>query len=240
MIFNNTNFDNLFKILNIRRSLIPNISHNMLEFSGRDGSTSLSKSKLEVGRIEVDIEVKSENRETKREDMRILAGLLFTREEEKLRFKDEPDKYYMAKLDGNTNLEEFYIYGVTTLSFACGDPIAYGQTIKHNISDETTIYISCTEEVSPVFKFNIDKATSSVKILNQGNGKYVLINHNFNVGDKLEIIFNDKWKVRNNGIVIAEKVTISSDFFNLHPGENNIKIEPSTLTAELEYIERWL
>lgn len=236
MEFNNIDFTEYFNILEINRPLLPKVRTYETEVPSKDGYYTLNKSTLDANIIGVKIELKADNRQEKRDYFRRIAGLLFTREEKKLRFHDEPDKYYMAKLSEDTNLNEFYLYGVTTLQFKANDPIAYGKTIKHNISGTTQINLTCTEKTKPKFAFNITSSVSKIEIKNN-LGEYVLINHNFVNGDKVVVDFNDKWKARKNGNVIAKDITILSDFFNLEVGMNTIIVN---IPCELEYKERWL
>lgn len=237
MIFNNTDFADYFKILNIRRPLLPSIYVESTDVTRKDGSLSLTESTFEEMIIEVDIEIKSDSKSDKRDLMREVASKLFSREEKKLIFKSEPGKHYMAKLANSTDLNEFYLYGLTTLIFVASDPIAFGADRNIPFSGTTTLFLGGTYKTRPKFTFNVSSSISQIKITNMLTGKYVEVNHNFISGNVVEIDFKDKWKVRRNGIVIAEYVAIESDFFDLEVGENKINVSAN---CTLEYIERWL
>lgn len=237
MIFNDIDFTERFKILDIRRPLIPSIFTENREVRGKDGNIPLNENELEQGLIEVDIEIKAGKRETKRNELRELAFDLFTREEQRLCFKDEPDKYYLARITGETNLEEFYLYGNTTLVFSASSPISYGKDIDINISNDFTIDLKGTYKTTPIFEFDIAENIGIIELRNLDNGKFVKVEHSFKVGDKVEIDFGDKWKVRKGETIIAEDINFASTFFDLEVGENNLR---SNIAGKIKYKERWL
>ncbi|WP_130806522.1 distal tail protein Dit [Senegalia massiliensis] len=239
MYFNNINFCDYLIVNDIRRSILPPQNTILRKVPKSIGQTFIRK-ELGVGVIEVDITLIANNRVNLRKNIRQLASMLYTETLEKLIFDDEVDKYYMAILSEDTELEEICSIGEGTLTFICPDPISYGDTKSHTITDSVKLFLSGTYKTKPKFIFNINSNIDHIKLTHIDKGKFVYIEHNFIPGDIVEVDFNDKWKVRKNGVVIAEDIWIISDFFYLDVGENNINIEPLGVDVTMEYIERWL
>lgn len=240
MYFNDINFNHHFKILDVRRPLLPPITRGNINVPKLDGSYPITKSNLEEYTIEVDIEVKADSRYDMRSNIRNIANLLFTREEKELRFNDELDKYYMAKLSGESSLKQFYNFGTATLTFIASNPYAYSDKKIISIVNKETLFLDGSVETYPKFNITIKSNISNLKINNLSLGRYVLINRSFNIGDLVEIDFSAKWKVKRNGYNEDKYVTIESDFFKLNVGENNLMIEPSGQEVEMEYKEGWI
>lgn len=237
MFFNGIELDDYFKILDIRRPILPIVSPNTTNIENGDGSKDSRKSILEEGTIEVDIKLSSDSLVNKRKAIRNLASMLFSRDVKELKFKDELDKHYLAKISGNTDLSEVFLYGRATLSFVAPDPIAFGEKKVVSISTNANIKVNGTYETKPKFIFNITSGKTYIQVVNTDSGELVKINHNFIAGNTLTIDFNKKWKTNKNNVVIDEDVTFESDFFHLSPGSNNIVVSSP---ATLEYVERWL
>lgn len=244
MYFNGIDFDAYFRILAIRRDILPKIKPNLMELEGRDGSVEIKESKFEESNIEVDIKIDFDLEDNlgKRNKIRGIASKLFTREVKELKFKDEPDKYYFAKISGETSLDEIYFSGKATLVFVAPDPIAYGQLkeIYWSASSKLQFNLEGSFAVKPKLNFEIGFSFENLEIRNEKTGKYIKINRSFSAGDSLEIDFNDKWKARLNGVVIAEYVTIESDFFNLNLGQNTLSKSPNGFSGTMKYRERWI
>lgn len=231
MIFNGIDFTEYLVVEKIHESLLPPIE-NILTTIPRSNKAKFERSNLGPRLIEIEVRI-IKSRKTLEENIRYIAGLLYTTEPKKLVVND---KYYIAILDGETSLETFIHTGSSTLSFIAPDGVAYGNKLKHQISGTTQINVSGNYKTLPKFTFNITENINKIEIRNN-LGKYVLINHNFINGDIVEVDFDDKWKVRKNQMVIAKDVTILSDFFSLQRGLNTITVN---VPCQLEYTERWL
>lgn len=85
--------------------------------------------------ISVEVTLLRDNWADLRSAVRGIAAWLFTEDDAMLTFSDEPDKYYMARLTGDTDLNELLYTGETTLHFVCADPFAYAVTEKNKYQD---------------------------------------------------------------------------------------------------------
>lgn len=229
VIFNNNVLNEYVIVEEIRDSILPPLFTDRTDNVSSRGSR-FRKNRLKEKIIEVDIRMIDGLEDKKMQ----LASVLYTENLVKLEFDGY---YYMAILDGSTELVKFLYTGSVTLEFLATDPIAYGENRTNDIVDNVTLILGGTYKTLPKFSFNISSTLNKIRINNMGTGKYVEVNHNFINGDKVEIDFNDKWKVRKNGSVIAENVTIESDFFSLKVGENKLSVN---IPCTLEYVERWL
>lgn len=240
-IFNGKHSSELGIIVSeIRIPPTPPIENKLLRSDSADGALDFGVT-YSSREIEVDCVLLTDSLQELRDSLRYLVGFLNPRNGvKKLQFNNDYKVYYLARLSEQIDVEEIATNGLFTLKFVCPDPIAFGETRINSIKDSINIVAGGTYETKPKFKINVNKNINSIKITNINNAKYVLINHKFVIGDKVEVDFNDKWKVRKNGIVIAEYVTIESDFFDLEIGENRLSIDPLGLEVEMEYTERWL
>lgn len=239
MIFNGVDFKEFLKVEEVRRSILPPMVVDSHEVPGMHGSKP-KRVTLGDGMIEVDIRLIKGSRSEVQAKVRELAYRLYTEEPARLYLPDEPDKYNMATLSGDTNLEKWLYTGGATLVFVCNDPIAYGESKEHSISDSTTLLVGGTYKTKPKVTYIFTESCNYVELRNLTSGKYVRVNHEFVSGDILILDFNDKWKARKNGVVIAEDVAIESDFFSLGVGENELTSKPAGLNPTIEYAERWL
>lgn len=235
MIFNNIDFGDYIKVERVRDPLLPSIKNITKELSGKHGLL-YRKNTLEAKYIEVEIRLIEKNRSKVKEKARTLARLLYTDEPKELRFKEEPDKYYIAILDGNTDLDRFLFTGFAVLTFLATDPIAYGETRKLDLTTDTTFYNLATAETRATITIPITSNIDHIRIVNQNTGEFIQVEHNFIVGDKIIIDFQNEL-VTKNGYSIMKDLYLESDFFTIQVGENRIT---SNVIGTLEYIERWL
>lgn len=236
MYFRGINLKNYFNILDIRRNILPpqNIKRNHIP--GRAGSVFVKQEHLE-NTIEVDIEIKGDNKKHLRTVVNDLASKLVSEQPGKLIFTDEPDKYYLAVLEGDTRLNEFYLFGTTTLVFLCPDPIRYGKTAKVPITGTQIFYSLGTYETIGVLTIKITENINYLRVTRKDSGNFIYLNDKFNIGDEIVIDF-EKQYIRKNGYLIMDKLTLESDFFSIPVGECTISL--SSGKGELKFVERWL
>lgn len=111
-------------VLDVKTSILPPIATQTVDIPGMPG-TDYIRSVYGVRKLDVKVGYHGANLADFRSKMREWAGWLKPGKLEQLIFDDEPDKYYMAVLDGSTDLSQIVAYGDGTLSFICPDPFAY-------------------------------------------------------------------------------------------------------------------
>ena len=162
-IFNNHDFSNDLRVNNVRRSIVPPVVDDLLYIPGRDGAYNTG-SNFDVLYISFRIIL---NKLTDRTKVRNLADNLHTQGLKQLILKDEPDKYYNAKLSSRTDLDEIMKVGQGMIIFLCPDPYAYSITedTEDFANDEATIDNEGTADAFPVFELTIDAVSTYLSVL---------------------------------------------------------------------------
>ena len=236
MIYNDIDLEQYIKVLKISKSVLPTIENILKEIPGKPGAI-VARTKLKPIQISVEIEVKGPSKEGLNTIIRELAGMLYTEGTRQLRLPNELDKYYMAKLEGDTALEEILNYGRTVLRFICPDPVAYGKLVKVNLNSNTMIYNNGTYPSKGIIEIEITEETDHLEVTLLNTGEFLYIDDNFDVGD-IVMIDLEKEYVTKNGYSAMPNLYLESDFFEIPVGEFEITI--SNGDGILEFRERWL
>ncbi|HZK23814.1 MAG TPA: distal tail protein Dit [Oscillospiraceae bacterium] len=235
MIFNNIDMCDYFTANDVRRDILPPVAVATKAIPGRVGERFIKRN-LGMGIIEVDITVEGFLLSEMREKVREIAGILNTDEEKQLIFSDEPDKYYMAILNGDTRLKEIVSVGEGMLTFLCPDPLAYSlDAVTASLANK--VYNGGTAEATGVITVNVTDSVDYVQAKLKSTGEIVRIGDDFVAGDTV-IINLAQEHAEKNGHSIMAKVALASDFFDLPTGEFEIEVTGGTGT--LEFRERWL
>lgn len=218
------------------RQMLPPFNDAYVQIPGRQGGL-LFPGGLGDRRIELDCAFKEKNLPDIRAKARKVAAFLYTEKRSVLRFDDEPDKYYMAKIDREVNFTNLAVVGEFTLNFRCG-PLAYGaeQEISF-LNDTVTVDNIGTYRAPPSLDIDFMGNTTEIKI-SKGTD-YIRVVHSFKAGDKLHVADG---KVLINGVRAMDKLDWqNSRFFDLTLGENVLNITPlGKCAATVKYIPRWL
>ena len=110
-------------VRDIRRDILPSVRHRTMSLGGH-GVHYFGRWYDELT-IEVDVVIAGDSPSALRDSIRKVAAWLNSEVPRQLIFSDEPDKYYMAVLIGQTAIEQMITDGIVTLSFLCPDPFAY-------------------------------------------------------------------------------------------------------------------
>ena len=236
MIYNGINLEQFFKVLKINKSVLPPIENTLREIPGKPGAI-VARTKIRPIQISVEVEIKGPSKEGLNTIIRELARILYTEDTRQLRLPNELDKYYMAKLEGNTALEEILNYGRTVLYFICPDPVAYGKLVRVSLDNNTKIYNNGTYPSKGIIKIEITEETDHLEVILLNTGEFLYIDDNFNTGD-IVVIDLEKEYITKNGHSAMPNLYLESDFFEIPVGEFEIQI--SSGNAVLEFRERWL
>lgn len=160
LLFNGKELSDKFIIKAVETDVLPPVSQNKVSVLYRPGTIDLGNT-LGERIINVTIMVVGDNIKDLRVLVRELAEFLYYEEDKQLILTDEPDKYYNAKISGDTRLDELLRYGETTLQFVCSDPFAYsleekvveyariedGQLILNDITNDGTYEVEPKIEI---------------------------------------------------------------------------------------------
>ena len=236
MIYNDIDLEQYIKVLKISKSVLPTMENILKEIPGKPGAI-VARTKLKPIQISVEVEIKGPSKEGLNTIIRELAGMLYTEGTRQLRLPNELDKYYMAKLDGDTALEEILNYGRTVLRFICPDPVAYGNLVKVNLNNNTRIYNNGTYPSKGIIKIEITEETDHLEVTLLNTGEFLYIEDDFNVGDIVVVDLNAE-HITKNDYSAMPNLYLESDFFELPVGEFEISV--SSGNADIEFRERWL
>lgn len=192
--------------------------------------------------IEVPIFIKYNNIEHFRELTEDIAGWLVHDEPKVLTFKDEPDRLYYAIVDDTMNEDFLYNIGTeSVINFICGYKYSQERTIT--VDTETTGNVDGHTSTSWQTKTIFTEAQSDYELKFNAPGKSDLrditkikVNHDFVIGDELEVVFDKRKVLLNNRDITNSLVILESNFKELPVGE--VEIEASVSTSIL-YHERY-
>lgn len=233
MIFNGFDFSEYLRV-NPTRRMNPPIKDITKTAQGRDGAVFMGTSfdPLPIP-VHVRLNVPTYKHQQIAKIRRLITSKLITDKPEKLVLPDEPDLYYMAKLT-NSDDTNLWSTGAAELEFTAYDPAAYGAQRKAQVGASTVLSVGGTYKTWPTFDLVASSATR-VKVLNYATGEFVMMSASASAGARIVIDMQNQ-TIRVNGNLSA--IDISSDFFELQPGKNDIRITGATGTAS--WIERWV
>lgn len=231
MEFKGKQFDDFLVVEEVRRSLMPSISNEIVKNRNR-------RSEIRPTFINVKVRLISDTELNFAELKRTLAGMLHSEKPEKLVLYDDPTRYDMAIVDGNTDLDRLWTTGTTVVTFVNAEGLSYSMDKKTPVlNGQGTVVSSATWKTFPVLKVSFTATKVGYKITNVTTGKHFeLKNITFNSGNQLVINCKDRI-VTLNGNPIKDKVTLASDYIYLQSG-NNV-LNPTNETT-VEFNEVWL
>lgn len=174
----------------------------------------------------------------KKEDM---AQWLIHDDYKHLEFKDEPDRFYVAKVEDEMFLEEFSYWAEGILAFVCKEKYSHEREIPIDTTATETIkgHKSTPWKTKTVFSVNQtgyklqfnSPGETGLREINQ-----IALNYNFMRGDVLEIDYS-KRKVTLNGVDRSNiLVILQSNYMELPVGEVEFVVNHET---EFYYNERY-
>lgn len=220
------------------RQLLPAVNDRYIEIPGRHGGFHFP-GELQDRIIELECAFIGTSRQDLREKARQIAAWLHTVERAVLSFDDEPDKYYLAKVDNAIDPSQMFVLATFNLNFRC-EPFAYGPEVQADfVNDQATVINPGTFEALPVFEATFMVEASEWKVVL--GIKYARVVHNFQTGDTLEIDCATGAVLINGGRALDKLDWQNSEFFALPPGQNTMAITPAGVCiSSVAFKPRWL
>ncbi|QEL88486.1 distal tail protein Dit [Bacillus mycoides] len=123
--FNGIRKDYIFILMGFSRPAWSPVERDILKVPSKPGGYLL-QTNIDVRTIEVPVIIKSPNVSAMQKVKEDLADWLVTDQPCELIFDDEPDRTYMAVIDGESDIEELIFRGKGTLNFVCPMPYKLG------------------------------------------------------------------------------------------------------------------
>lgn len=220
---------------NPTRPIMPPVEIEADEVPGADG-TRFRRAKLGELKIPVSVRLKASAKDDIAELRHMLAAALWSGKPAPLVLGDDPARYHLAVLDGSSDLDRLWNTGRTELTFRACDPVAYGEAKSASVNARGTVYVGGTLGAYPVITAKPAQG-ESYRVTLVDTGEYVEMEAPFD-GSQALVIDCAKQHCTLNGVTADRYVALSSDYFALSAGPNELKT--SSGTAEIEWTERWL
>lgn len=142
----------------------------------------------------------------------------------RLVFDEAPDKYYLAQLTDQLEIQQTWTVGEFTLKFVCNDPFAYtDDTSATDLgTNPRTIVVNNNGDLTSYPVFTIQNRCGNVVLTNATTGKSLTYGNSIATGQTL-VIDMAKLQVTLNELNDMPNVT-AGDFWSLAPGANNLSI----------------
>ncbi|PED41970.1 distal tail protein Dit [Bacillus cereus] len=149
------------------------IKRNLLKTPHRPGAYLIS-TETEARQMDVPLVIKAENIIDLQKVKEDLAEWLITDEPAELIFDDEPDRIYMAVVDGSFDTEEFIRKGKGIITFICPMPYKIGvkRTDNFKLNDRglfANVTNKGTVESHPIIEVEVEKPSTFLDVWNAEN-----------------------------------------------------------------------
>lgn len=232
----------------VKRPLLPAVKIKRVDLPGASGAYDFYDNEYSIRQVTMRIVYLGENYEELRTRARSIAAWLSTSNWAKLIINDESDKYYLAKVTSDIDLESLFEAGIAEIIFDC-QPFAYAVTEKkeefnvnvltnYNFVNPGTRRIDYKSPPGSKFKITIDGSWSTLSLAM--NGK--TLNYT-EAGNGILIFDNIELEVALGGVNKFSKLTGDYDtFLKIIPGDNTLTIDGSdlSLAVTIEYIPLWI
>lgn len=232
----------------VKRPLLPALKVKRIELPGASGSYDFNDDEYSLRSITMRIAYIGTSYEELRNRARNIAAWLTPSGFAKLIINDEPDKYYLAKITNEIDLESLLESGSADISFDC-QPFAYSideEIISFDVSG-TTDYNFINPGTRPInykspqgskFQISISGSFTTLTIALNGNS----ITYGDDVIGTL-VIDNIEMEAKVDGVNVFDKLTGDIDtFLQIVPGGNFITISGIALnvTILINYCPMWV
>ena len=240
MIYNGVDLKQYFRISRITKGWLPPHLLNLISIPRRAGAWFAGK-KRGIRVIKIDITITAKDTDEIHQKIDELVSVLDTDEPKRLILTEQPNRHWMATLDGGTDEDRRGLFLMKNqLTFICPDPHAYSIDKDIFKLGQDQVINQGTAPATPLIIADFIGPATEYKITHVQTGKMIRVIRNFVAGDVLVIDCNT-YKVMVNGVLAMPDLDLNSDLetFDLPVGVNTFNITGSN-TTEIEYHKRWL
>ncbi|MDA2525517.1 phage tail family protein [Bacillus cereus] len=190
--FNNQRRNYIIMPIGRKRPAWAPIKRNFLNIPGSPGAKLLN-TEIEARRIDVPLIVKGADIGDLQKVKEDLADWLVTKQECELIFDDEPDRTYLAVVDGSFDPEELVNRGKGIVTFVATMPYKLGKVKKHKFAKEGVTELTSsfentgTEETPPRIEINVKQPATFLDVFfdeSPENRNYFRLGHPLTVMQK--------------------------------------------------------
>ena len=243
IIYDGVDLGELMFIRDVERPIMPGQTLEVISIEGRHGALFMYK-KHEPVTLPVQVVVSGDSIHLLHERRREIAAALHKDEPKKLIFADEPDKYIMAILTGESPLPILATHGEATLNFFCPEPFWYAvedDIFEFEGAGTYDFYRKGTIESEPIIEIT---GAISGQVSITLNDKTMDYTGELAYGETLVIDSNwmtayvqDAEGKRRSAISYLSTL----DFLQTKPGLNNFKVTGDGInTVKITCRSRWL
>ncbi len=234
----------------VKRPLLPAVKTRRVELAGISGVYDFDDegTEYEMRPLTMKIQYIGTSYEELRTRARSIAAWLSTNTWAKLRIHDEDDKYYLAKVTSEIDLESLWESGTADIEFDC-QPFAYSVT---EVSHPFSVTGADSEEFThPGTRLINYKSPYGSKFLIKINGLWTTLSLGLNgktltyntAGNGLLIVDNIEMECTFGGANVFDNLGGDIDtFLKVIPGVNTLAVGGTGLDATItvEFIPLWL
>jgi predicted phage tail component-like protein len=229
----------------IRRNILPPRENYSIDIATQTGAL-YNGFKYGERVIEVDFLVKPLSSFDYTNYIRDIATILDVEAPSRLYFADEPDKYYYAVVDGDTNISEIARgVGEGSITFVCYDPIAYSDDERIFTGGKSVLVSNeGTTKTYPVIDINFFNDATFAQVSNVSTGASILVgqwpNANLVSAPAKGIVINDPCTTLTDWLAVGNVLDTNRRIdgnFTINSG--GYAITPSSFGTE-EDGDKWL
>lgn len=236
------------KVRDIIRPILPEINDYREKIPGRDG-TILFPLSFGDKNIIVDCVVLHESKDTRVSEIRNIALKLYSFDEVKIEFDDEPDVYYEGKISQNIEIDQYQTFGFFSISFICKPfsisvkPSKYTEEFDYNsekiilVESDGTVDSEFFIKVTPSVEIeNLSVSIRNEEIVYTGkinkNETYILNTEGFEANI-----------IKDENVLKSVTDKLKGQFPIIQPGENKVEVKAKDSFSgkiEVEFSNRYL
>lgn len=219
----------------VKRPLLPAAKPQRVELGSASGAYDFPGLEYGLRQVQMQIAYIGTDYNNLRSRARTIAAWLAVGEWKKLIMDDEQDKYYLAKVTSETNLQTLFESGTADVTFDC-QPFAYSvqqQTVNlgssGSFTNPGTRQINYKSPQGSLFKMTVTGSSPSITM----NGKTLTY-----ASSGTAVIDCIEMEITSGGSSIFSSLDGDIDtFFELLPGSNSVSSTASSIT--IDYIPMW-
>lgn len=220
--------------------LLPGVRDGLIEIPGMDGAYDMGADR-EPLRFTVYFLIRRDTPGEMLQSARSVAAWLNVREPRQFIRNQEPDKFYMARLQGTAGMDRILASGgYCSVPFIAPDPYAYAvtaKTVTFPLEPGVKAVNAGSTACPCTIAATLDDDVDFLKITLAETGEFIHLNRALSAGDEI-LIDTGQRLVAVNGADARADVTYLSSYFMLPPGEFTLISDPD-IPLTVTFRERW-